>query len=407
MKILFILPYSPIPPTFGGALRVVHLIEQAARRHDVTVIAFGWPEDEERLRTFFRSRLREVRIVLRHWPRKLRRLGQLYSLFTRHSFFHLLANSPVMQEAITKILREERFDVVQVEFSHMGLYTLATDAVKILDAHNVEYENFRRMWEKNRSWLKRIHYRSEYKKFYHEEIDACLNFDTVFVTSDQDKNILDKDVPAIPKLVVPNGVESAYFTPTGEPFEPHSIVFTGAMSYIPNHDGILYFLEEVFPRIERVHADAKVYIVGSNPPKSVSRLARANVIVTGFVEDVRPYVRRSSVYVVPLRMGSGTRLKILEALSMKIPIVSTSIGCEGITVRHDESAMVADSPELFADAVVDLFSNAGRRARLIARGYDLVTTEYTWDIIGKRLDALYHEALASQRKSAEFQSASS
>ena len=402
MKILFILPYSPVPATFGGALRVAHVIEQATHRHEVTIIAIGRPGDADKLRAHFHSKLADVRIVARNWPRKHRRLAQGVSLLTRHSFFYMLARNSLMQKAITKLLSETRFDLIQVEFAHMGLYRLDTESPKVLDSHNVEYENFRRMWQKNRSLLKRIHYRSEYKKFRREEIESCSRFDKMFVTSDHDKKILDEDVPAIPKYVVPNGVDSSYFTPTGEPYEPHSIVFTGAMSYLPNHDGILYFLEEIFPLIERVKADAKMYIVGSNPPKSVRRLARKNVIVTGFVDDVRPYIRRSSVYAVPLRMGSGTRLKILEALSMKIPIVTTSIGCEGITVRHDETAMIADSPEQFAAAVVDLFTNADRRARLISKGYDLVTAKYTWEVIGNLLDALYHDIVAGHKKSSEF-----
>ncbi|HUN65097.1 MAG TPA: glycosyltransferase family 4 protein [Bacteroidota bacterium] len=396
MNILYIIPYCPVPPMFGGALRTAHVIGQAARRHQVTILTIGWPGDDRKLQNYFHLPPENVRVVPRHWTRRHRRAAQGFSLLTRHSFFHMLASNARMQRVIAEVLRERKFDIIQVEFSPMGQYTLDADAVKILDSHNVEYDNFRRMWLKNRSFLKRIHYRFEYKKFYREEIESCSKFDLMFVTSSRDKEILDGDVPAVPKIVVPNGVDSSYFTATGEPFEPHSIVFTGAMSYLPNHDGIHYFMEEVFPLIEQVHPDARVYIVGSKPPPAITRLARKNVVVTGFVEDVRPFVRKSSVYVVPLRMGSGTRLKILEALSMKIPIVTTSIGCEGINVRNDETAMIADSPRQFADAVIDLFDNADRRKRLVSNGYDLVTSTYTWDVIGEQIDGLYRDAVAGR-----------
>jgi glycosyltransferase involved in cell wall biosynthesis len=296
-----------------------------------------------------------------------------------------------MQEEIDKVLTEHHYDLVQVEFSHMGSYRLTTGAFTVLDAHNVEYENFRRMWQNNRSLLKRLHYYVEHRKFYREEIEACERFDAVFVTSGRDKEILDADTPAVPKYVVPNGVDTSYFTPAPSAPEPHSLVFTGAMSYLPNHDGMHYFLDEVFPLIEREIPDVKITIVGSNPPEELRRRARSNIIVTGFVEDVRPYVWRAGVYVVPLRMGSGTRLKILEALAMNMPVVTTSIGTEGIRVEHNMSALIADTPSAFAASVIRLLRDAALRSSLAAAGKTLVHREYDWNVIGNQLELYYRQ----------------
>ena len=173
------------------------------------------------------------------------------------------------------------------------------------------------------------------------------------------------------------------------------------MDYVPNQDGVLYFLDEIFPLIKQVLPQSKVYIVGKNPPKAITRRANVDTIVTGFVEDVRPYTWKASVYVVPLRMGSGTRLKILEGLAMKKPIVSTSIGCEGIEVRNGTDLVVADSPAKFAAEVVDLFLNRVRAISLGENGYELVKSRYDWSAVVSKMDdaltSLYKKKYGNDR----------
>ncbi|MBI1806210.1 MAG: glycosyltransferase [Ignavibacteria bacterium] len=397
MKILFTLPYVPVPATFGGAMRVFHLMKLVSQRHDVSIITYGWPEEEFNLRDQLGSQVKSIHVVSRHWPRKLRRIAQLYSLFGKHSFFYMLARSKEMQTRIDQVLSHNDFDIVQTEFAHMASFDLKTNGVKILDSHNVEYDNFRRMWLNSNSPLRRLHYRSEYKKFYREELDACTNYDALFVTSARDKAILDADIPSISKYIVPNGVDAKYFTPSLETPEPYSIVFTGAMSYVPNYDGMTYFLDNIFPLILKKIPEARVYIVGSRPPKHLTQRASTNVIVTGFVDDVRPYVWRSSVYIVPLRMGSGTRLKVLEAMAMRKPIVTTSIGCEGIDVVNGESALIADEPHSFAESVVKILHDNALRQKLIRNGYDLMRSRYEWSVIGDVLEELY-QSLSQKSK---------
>ena len=185
----------------------------------------------------------------------------------------------------------------------------------------------------------------------------------------------------------------SYFIPSDLSPEPASLVFTGMMAYVPNSDGMLYFLDEIFPLIQKSVPHAKIYIVGNNPPRALQQRASESVIVTGFVDDVRPYVWRSSVYVVPLRMGGGTRLKVLEAMAMKKPIVTTAIGCEGIDLRNGESALVLDQPQMFASAVVELLGSPSLRERLTTNGYELVRSRYQWDMIVREADRIYHSLL--------------
>lgn len=389
MKVLHLMPYSPVPPTFGGALRSYHLLKHLVEYHQVTVACFGIPDVPSRLKKTFNANLEEIHVV--PFPRigRFRRLGQLYAHWTKDSFLQLECRSREMQTTLDRLLARDAYDLVQSEFYMMGSYHFRTDALKILDSHNVEHDIYRRMTVHAGSWLRRRHYDHEYRRLYAEELATCRKHDAIFVTSPRDKEILDAEVPAVPKFVVPNGVDTSYFTPTEQPHEPYSMVFTGMMGYVPNYDGMLYFLDKIFPLIQKEIPQVKIYVVGDRPPKELLKRAAENIVVTGFVDDVRPYVWKSAVYVVPLRIGGGTRLKILEAMAMKKPIVTTSIGCEGINVRHRESVLIADYPREFAQSVIELFRNETLQNRLVQNGHELVHAQYEWSVIGKQVEMIY------------------
>jgi polysaccharide biosynthesis protein PslH len=167
------------------------------------------------------------------------------------------------------------------------------------------------------------------------------------------------------------------------------------MKYVPNYDGILYFLDEIFPFILKKIPDAKIYIVGNGPPVALQRRASENIIVTGFVEDVRPYVWRSKAYVVPLRMGGGTRLKVVEAMAMRKPIVTTSIGCEGIEVKSGEHVFIADQPEEFARSVIAILNDSVSHLPVADRGYQLARSRYDWKSIGGLMEAVLQKGTKS------------
>lgn len=393
MKILHVLPYVPVPPIFGGALRIYHILNHLSKHHDVTVASFYKPGEEEVFRSYYPALKNRLHFVDHSKQMNRRKLIFLYSLLTRHSHWYNLTFSAKMQALIDKLLAENEFDIIQSEFPVMGNYVYNSNAIKILDSHNVEYDNFRRMEKINHSTLLKYYYKRESELFFHEEIAACFRQDAIFVTSERDRTIYNKDVPQIPKFVIPNGVDVEYFQSTTNSEEPFSLVFVGMMGYVPNYDGILYFLEEIYPKIRRRIPQVKIYIVGVNPPKSVVKYRSSHIIVTGFVEDVRPYIERSSVYVVPLRMGGGTRLKILEALAMKKPVVSTSIGCEGIDLGPEKSIVVADEADSFADAVVELLYNKEKSAKLAQTGFEMVRKKYDWSIIGQQIEDAFDKLM--------------
>ena len=398
MKILHVMPYCPVPAAFGGALRIYHLLRYLVDRHDVSVISYGTEEDLRRMHERFQGKVRNIHMIPSPWTTRFRRLGQLYALGTSRSFLQLLAYRRTMQQLVDRVAGDGCFDVVQTEFPMMASFTRSVDAVKILDAHNVEYENFRKMWVNARSPIRKFHYYREYRTMYDEEIAACRSHDAVFVTSSCDREIFDSDVPEIPKYVIPNGVDCSYFFPSGRQPERNALVFTGMMAYVPNYDGMIHFLDHSFPLIRRHVPDVKIYIVGNRPPLELRRRASGSVIITGYVDDVRPYIERASVYVVPLRMGSGTRLKVLEAMAMKKPIVTTSIGCEGIDVRHGESVFIEDDPHAFAGRVVEILKDPERARVPVERGYELVRLRYEWSAIGNSVGEAYQRIFESGRR---------
>jgi len=390
MKLLYFIPYSPANPTFGGSLRIYHILEHLCSHHDVTVAGFSTPEEEKELIKNFPVLAGKTHFVEDPYVNSSRYRMLIKSIFSSHSLYYLYTRSEQLQQKLDQILKTDTFDVIQCEFPVMGMYQFKSTAVKIIDSHNVEYDNFKRM-AKVKNPLKKLFYHLESFKFYKEETAACREMDALFVTSERDISIFDESVPAVPKYLIPNGVDDVYFYPTKTIPKPHSMVFVGMMKYVPNYDGISFFLDEIFPKILAVFPDTTITIVGKNPPKSIANRANKNIIITGFVEDTRPYMHEASVYVVPLRMGGGTRLKIMETLASKIPLVTTSIGCEGIDMEHSKHAMIADKPGEFANAVIELFANKELCKNLTKTGYELVINKYRWKSIGKQMDRAYEE----------------
>lgn len=406
MRILFLTPYAPVPPMFGGALRIYHLLKGLALNNEVTLLTFGGEQEKKLLNNYLGGYLKEFHLVSTTWAWQYKRLAQFYALFMPNSFFSLFSKSDEMQNKINELLQANYYDIVQMEFPIMGNFELNTDAIKILDEHNIEYDNFFGMYKYAGTPVRKLHYFREYKKTKIEEINTCKKMDSICVVSHRDKNILDKEIPNIKKFVIPNGVDVNYFKPSRNEPEANTMVFTGMMGYVPNNDGIQYFLDEIFPEILKEIPNAKIYIVGNKPSKKLLRRASNNIIVTGYVHDVRPYIWRSSVYVVPLRMGGGTRLKVLEALSMRKPVVTTTIGCEGIDVKDDESVLIEDDPKLFAMKTISLLKNLNAHNRLIQNGYDLVHSKYDWETITEKLELAYQTLVNEKLGSTKVQTLS-
>ena len=260
----------------------------------------------------------------------------------------------------------------------------------------MEYELLYRMYQTERSPLRRLYNWMEYTKFRREEQDCWHKADACILTSEREQQILNAQMPRKPTHVAPNGVDIDYFRPSAASVDPNSLVFTGLISYRPNTDAVLFFVNEVLPHIVKARPETVFSIVGMGPPDEVTRLVGLNVKVTGEVPDVRPYIEKASIFVVPLRMGSGTRLKVLEGLAMGKPMVSTRLGCEGIEVQDEEHLLMADDPQAFARAVIRLMDDRELALRLGTAGRTLVESRYSWESIVETMEQFHFRLTAGK-----------
>lgn len=389
MTILMLSPWFPYPVNWGFAKRVYHLLEELARRHDITLLTYTDGDDEEPRREL--GRFCTVRTVPRPALPAGKRLAQLASVASPASFQHRLMHSAAMQQALDDLSRGTAFDVIHVSTSQMACFRFDPRSPVVLDEHNIEYELYYRVFQAEGSLPRRLFNWLEYKKFRREEIAAWRAADGCAMTSAREVATVTALLPDTPVVTVPNAVDTEYFAPAAATVDPERIVLTGLMKYRPNVDGAQFFVRDVLPRILRARPAATFYVVGGEPAPEVTRLAAPNVVVTGGVDDVRPYVHESAVFVVPLRMGSGTRLKVLEGLSMGKPMVSTSIGCEGIDVADREHLLIADGADAFADAVLELMGNPALARALADRGRTLMLERYRWQAVAATLEALYEQ----------------
>jgi glycosyltransferase involved in cell wall biosynthesis len=369
------------------------MVRWLAERHKLTVLAYAGPDDQDRVEAL-RKTGAQVNAVIRPEPSPAaKRRAQFTSLLSPLSFQRQSLQSPAMQAEINRLNVEQGFDVIQVESSQMCGFTYPSHIKLLLDEHNIEYELLYRTFQTESSPVRKLYNWLEFHKFRREEQRSWLRADGCILTSDREEVILRQLMPGKPTTVVPNGVDVDFFQPTTPDVDPDSIVYVGVMHYRPNVDAALYFIREILPHVLRVRPSARFTIVGGGAPDELLRLAGPNVVFTDTVPDTRPYVSRAAAFVVPLRMGSGTRLKVLEGLAMSRPLVSTSLGCEGIDAVDGQHLLIADEPTAFASAVLRVLEDRDLAARLGRGGRELVEGAYSWSSVLERLERFVFERL--------------
>src|ERR1022692_4007889 len=212
--------------------------------------------------------------------------------------------------------------------------------------------------------------------------------DHVVAVSENDRAFFLQYVDPSRVSVIPTGVDTEYFRPCPDPEQPDTMAFTGTMDWMPNEDGVAYFVDKILPLIRHEIPDAAFWAVGRRPPRRIQALASGNVVVTGAVDDIRPYLGKAAVCVIPLRSGSGTRIKIFEAMAMGKAVISTTMGAEGLPVRHGENIVLADAPADFARQVVQLLRDPQRRAQLGRAARQLVEENYGWPSVAAHFDQI-------------------
>lgn len=403
MRVLLLSPYPPFPPRGGGALRIYNLLKGLAPRHDVTLLSFA----PDAAAVAAMAPLRELcRVATVQGPpaRSLARRA-LTTLASPLPDMALRNAAPAYAEALSRLLAAERFDVVQTESIEMAGHALAARGLGprlVLDEFNAEYLLQRRaaLADLRRGLALRprplaggVYSLIQWRKLARYERGLLRAFDRVLVVSDEDRAALRRLDRRADPLVAPNGVDTATVRPSAVRGDlgPATLVFTGTLDYRPNIDALRWFVAEALPRIRRRRPAARLLVVGRAAGPAVRALHDGEgVELVGEVADVRPYIDGAAVYVVPMRIGGGSRLKLLEALAMAAPVVSTPMGAEGVPgLRGGEHLLVAGSPGAFADATLRLIGDPALGERLGRAGRALVVAKYDWRAIVPRVEEAF------------------
>jgi phenylacetate-CoA ligase len=396
-KLLVLCHTVPYPPDGGVWIRTYNVLRLLAERFDLTMLCFERvvPRGLEATHNLAQAiqALKQLGAVevwripeLHSGPKRV--WNHLRSLLRGEVFTYYRHQSPALTQRLRQLLASTAFDLVHVDSLDLyGYLPFLRDLPVVCVHHNVESRLLRDRAQAERSLWRRVYLTHQARLMERVERHWCPRVALNVAVSEQDAQALARLAPAGKYAVVPNGVDTGYFVHADQPGRSQEgLVFVGSNTWLPNSDALRYFCDEILPRIRQVAGEVPVRWVGSATDAERAWFQdRHGVEVTGYVPDVRSYIARARCYVVPLRIGGGTRLKILDAWSMQAAVVSTSVGCAGLRAGHEDNILIADTPEDFAAAVLRVLRDDPLRNRLGQNGRSLAEREYSWQVIGRRM----------------------
>ncbi|HTW58279.1 MAG TPA: glycosyltransferase family 4 protein [Terriglobales bacterium] len=402
MKILWVKAGGLVPPDTGGKIRSYNILRELARRHSVTFFSFYAAHDGDvhpSLKDLF-DRVVCVPLALPK-PKSYAELRDyLIGLFSSEPYGIAKFCRPEVRRAMRNLFNEETFDVILCDFVYPGsVVPWDWPGPKILFTHNVEAIIWRRHYDvaanplwKALSWV-------EWRRMEAAERRYLQLADHVLTVSETDRDAFAHFVAPEKLTVIPTGVDVDYFQPMSAEERPNSLVFTGSMDWLPNEDAMLYFVEAILPLIKQQCPAISLEVVGRNPSQKLLGLAarEKSMLLTGWVDDIRPFVARGAICIVPLRIGGGTRLKIFEAMAMGKAVISTTVGAEGLPVQSGKDVLLADTANDFAESVLCLLRDSGLRRRLGAAARTLVEESYGWGKVAEGFARTLQECVDSNK----------
>jgi glycosyltransferase involved in cell wall biosynthesis len=384
MRILWLKTELLHPVDKGGKIRTYNMLKELKRDHHVTYLTLddGSASAEDRRNA---SEYCHDLVCIPHSRREKFTpgfYGELFmNLVSQHPYAIKKYESVAMRREIVERERNNSFDLLVCDFLAPAVNvprSLSTPAV--LFQHNVEAMIWKRHYEVNTNPVKKAYLYGQWQKMRRFERDMCRQFDCVIGVSKDDREQMKQEYGAEAVFDVPTGVDVEFFRPGNATPSAHSMVFTGSMDWLPNDDAIRYFMREIMPLIKQKVPDATLTVVGRNPTPALVEFGKSDpsLVITGRVDDVRPYMDQAAAYIVPLRIGGGTRLKIFEAMAMEKALVSTTIGAEGLPLTDGVELLLADEPLAFADAVVKVLTDSAYAAELGQRAATIVRKNYGW-----------------------------
>jgi glycosyltransferase involved in cell wall biosynthesis len=409
MRILWVKMGGLWPSTTGGRVRSLQIISELSRRHQVSVVTTHGPGDDPEG-------------LARHLTHCHRVVSLPYTVPKRGSaaFPAAVAKSwlspypvdlwkwrvPEIRDQVDALTAGGNVDLCIADFLFAAVNVpMGRTTPVVLFEHNVEYQIWQRLAAlERRPWMRAL-FEIEWRKLRAREAEACAQADLTIAVSEDDRRRLEQIAPGIRAASIPTGVDTAYFTPVPAAERPAHLVFSGSMDWHPNEDAVVHFADAILPRIRDEVPDVTFTVVGRNPTDRLRDIAARNgITVTGTVADVRPSIAEAAVYVVPLRAGGGTRLKIFEAFAMARPVVSTTVGAEGLGIGPGKHYVAADRPAEFAGSVVALLRDPARRRQLGDAGRRLVESCYSWPTVTRVFERQCEEVVAQHayaRRSAD------
>ena len=395
IKVLFLSPTVPFPLTDGGRIRVFNLLKQIATKNDVTLLALETqPTDTDGV-----AELQQLGVQVHLVPNAptLPRVsfGTLVKAFLKRQPITVARyDLPAYRQKFKELIATETFDLVHYEMFHTAQFHTAARLPGVLSQQNVDSAIWRRLCDETVNPFYKFAYWTQQLAFQRYERVLSPKFDAVTCTSDIDAAVFQQHCAEDVIEIIPNGVDVSHYQPDFASEAPAHLIYIGSMDWYPNEDAVGFFSDEVLPQVQENVPEVRFSIVGGNPSARVQKLAeREGIVVTGRVPEIKPYFAEATVFVVPLRIGSGTRLKILEALAMGKAIVSTAVGAEGLDLKDGEEIFIADEPAAFADAVTRLLTDVPLRRRIGENGRARVKQDYDWRSIGEKLHRRYTKIL--------------
>jgi glycosyltransferase involved in cell wall biosynthesis len=403
MQVLFLSYWYPEPPDNGSKLRINNLIRALCTKHTLDLLSFSQSETAPLEGDMGQMCRKASWIPTRPYNQKS--LKAMIGFLAPEPRSVIDTYSPLMKHAVNHAVAEQRYDLIIT--SQIGMLPYTPDdarAIKLLEEVEVGtiYDAYKRAINPQtrlRAWLTWI-------KMKHYVAQAILRFSACTVVSETEKSLLKLVSPEYKSIfLVPNGVDTNQFRPTNNRPNPESLVYNGALTYQANFDAMDYFVNQIFPTVLKNFPSTILSITGSTEGVDLRHLQKQpQVELTGYLDDIRPVVTNAWACVVPLRQGGGTRLKILEAMALGTPVISTSKGAQGLDVRNAENILIADTPIEFADQVVRLLENPGLRQFLSVNGRKLVESRYSWDMIGDQFVDLLENLVTDQNAENRFSS---
>ena len=408
MHILFLTQILPYPPDSGPKVKTWHVLKYLSQAgYKITLVSFIRPEEVP-----YVDILRQICFQVHTVPIKRSRaadLGYLLpSQLSGRPFLIERDDIPAMRSLVKRIVETESVDVINADQLTMTQFALSFahrlngKPALVFDAHNAVWTIVKRMNETLPFYFK-VPLFFEAKRVKAYEANIVADFDGTLAVAETDRASLinavqefhpGKAVEKLPITVIPIAVDTQKIRPVDRPENSLNILTMGTLYYPPNADGIRWFMQEVFPLVQRVLPAARLTVVGKNPPSDFLRLAQesqGSIAMTGYVPELDPYFAEASIMVIPVRAGGGMRVRILEAFARAMPVVTTTVGLEGIDAQPGKDVLVADEPKDFANSVIRLLNDASLQNRLSMNGRHLVMAKYDWQVTLKTLETVYQK----------------